>query len=75
MYFSKVNSLSTAGQMVPYNTSVFLFIDFIIALIGQLPYDDNPNSICTYNNNGNFICIFECTIVNLATYRQFTNAA
>ena len=27
------------------------------------------------NNYGNFICVFECTIVNLATYRQFTNAA
>ena len=29
------------------------------------------------NNSGNFICVFECTIiiVNLATYRQFTNAA
>ena len=27
------------------------------------------------NNNGNFICVFDCTIVNLATYRQFTNAA
>ena len=27
------------------------------------------------NNNGNFICVFECTIVNLATFRQFTNAA
>ena len=27
------------------------------------------------NNNGNFICVFECTIVNLATYRQFTNPA
>ena len=26
-------------------------------------------------NNGNLICVFECTIVNLATYRQFTNAA
>ena len=25
--------------------------------------------------NGNFICVFECTIVNLATYREFTNAA
>ena len=23
-------------------------------------------------NNGNFICDFECTIVNLATYRHFT---
>ena len=32
-------------------------------------YKDNDN------NNGNFICVFECTIVNLATYRQFTNAA
>ena len=29
------------------------------------------------NNSGNFIFVFECTIiiVNLATYRQFTNAA
>ena len=27
------------------------------------------------NNNGKVICVFECTIVNLATYRQFTNAA
>ena len=27
------------------------------------------------NDNGNFICVFECTIVNLATYRQFTNTA
>ena len=27
------------------------------------------------NNIGTFICVFECTIVNLATYRQFTNAA
>ena len=26
-------------------------------------------------NDGNFLCVFECTIVNLATYRQFTNAA
>ena len=30
-----------------------------------------------YNNNsyGNFICVFECTIVKLATYREFTNAS
>ena len=27
------------------------------------------------DDDGNFICVFECTIVNLATYRQFTNAA
>ena len=32
-------------------------------------------STTTTNNNGNFICVFECTIVTLATYRQFTNAA
>ena len=32
---------------------------------------NNNNNI----NNGNFLCVFECTIVNLATYRQFTNAA
>ena len=29
--------------------------------------------VCT--QNGNFICVFECTIVNLATFWQFTNAA
>ena len=27
------------------------------------------------NNSVNFICVFEGTIANLATYRQFTNAA
>ena len=27
------------------------------------------------SNDGNFICVFECTIVNLSTYTQFTNAA
>ena len=32
--------------------------------------DDNDD-----DNNGNFTCVFECTIVNLATYRQFANAA
>ena len=35
----------------------------------------NNNNNNNNNNNGNFICVFECTIVNLATYRQFTNAA
>ena len=33
-------------------------------------------SIPKHNNNkGNFICVLECTIGNLATYRQFTNSA
>ena len=36
---------------------------------------DKISSHMCPNNNGNFICVFECTIVNLATYRQFTNAA
>ena len=36
-------------------------------------YNNNNND--DNNNNGNFICVFECTMVNLATYRQFTNAA
>ena len=26
------------------------------------------------DDNGNFICVFGCTILNLSTYRQFTNA-
>ena len=43
--------------------------------------DNNNNNNNDNNNddddddNGNFICVFECTIVNLATYRQFTNPA
>ena len=37
--------------------------------------NNNNNNNDENNNNGNFICVFECTIVNLATYRQFTNAA
>ena len=42
------------------------------AAFHRLALNNNNN---TNNNNGNFICVFECTIVNLATYRQFTNAA
>ena len=37
--------------------------------------NNNNNKNNNNNNNGNFICVFECTIVNLATYRQFINAA
>ena len=40
----------------------------IIMLLDEIGNNNN-------NNNENFICVFECTIVNLATYRQFTNAA
>ena len=36
-------------------------------------YNNNNND--DNNNNGNFICVFECPVVNLAMYRQFTNAA
>ena len=43
--------------------------EFIIGLC------KNNNNNINNNNNGNFICVFECTIVNLATYREFTNAA
>ena len=35
-------------------------------------FNNNNNN---NNNNGIFICVFECTIVNLATYTQFTNTA
>ena len=37
--------------------------------------NNNNDNNTTTTNNGNFICVFECTIVNLATYRQFANAA
>ena len=32
------------------------------------------NMMLNIGNNGNFICVFECTIVNLAKYRQFTKS-
>ena len=36
----------------------------------------NAGWICVVNGEfSDFICVFKCTIVNLATYRQFTNAA
>ena len=34
--------------------------------------NSNNNNNNNNNNNGKFIYVFECTIVNLATYRQFT---
>ena len=42
---------------------------------GGRAFNNDNNNNNNNNNNGNFICVFECTIVNLATYRQFTNAA
>ena len=36
---------------------------------------DNNNHNHNHNHNQNFICVFECTIVNLSTDRQFTKAA
>ena len=37
--------------------------------------NNNNNRNHNNNDNGNFVCVFECTIVNLATYRQFTDTA
>ena len=55
------------------------FLTFVLLLKGkeaEHPKIKNKNNNKDNdNNNGNFICVFECTIVNLATYRQFTNAA
>ena len=59
-----------------------MYNNFEISLVVFMPnittnhavaYNNNNND--DNNNNGNFICVFECTMVNLATYRQFTNAA
>ena len=41
----------------------------LISNLKSLCLNNNNNN---NNNNGNFIYLFECTIVNLATYRQFT---
>ena len=40
----------------------------LISNCKSLPLNNNNNN----NYNGNLIYLFECTIVNLATYRQFT---
>ena len=45
-----------------------IFVQVILHIITENDIENN-------HHNGNFICVFECTIVNLATYRQFTNAA
>ena len=47
-------------------------ISFQLKKLSASKIQNNNNN---NNNNDNFICVFECTIVNLATYRQFTNAA
>ena len=46
----------------------FVYAISVFVIMKTIVFNNN-------NNNGNFICVFECTIVNLATYRQFTNAA
>ena len=45
-----------------------------VGRVGENPGNEVGNGH-NNNNNGNFICVFGCTIVNLASYRQFTNAA
>ena len=80
----------TANLKIKYNVSVYryprahawkismiiLWDNSVLACKGIVTviwwYNDNNDN---NNNNGNFICVFKCTIVNLATYRQFTNAA
>ena len=55
-----------------------LYLRFFWGLMGlcrYFAYKWNSNNNNNNNNNGNLICVFECTIVNLSTYRQFTNAA
>ena len=47
---------------------------FLVVVVNNNNNSNNNNNN-NNNDNGNFICVFECTIVNLATYRQFTNAA
>ena len=34
--------------------------------------NNNNNNNSNNNNNNRNICLFQCTIVNLATYRQLT---
>ena len=50
-----------------------VYYNLLALVCHEYQHTDNNNN--NNNNNGNFICVFECTIVNLATYRQFTNAA
>ena len=60
--------------------NIIFIIIFVQVQVGLLKYinnddDDDDDNEDDNNNNGNFICVFERTIVNLATYREFTNAA
>ena len=58
------------------------YIFSMVYVVDDLQLDDTSFTISegsrqvnSSNNNGNFICVFECTIVDVTTYRQFTNAA
>ena len=56
------------------SVSLVLFCVLINLKANNNDDDDNNNNNNNNNNNGNFICVFGCTILNLSTYRQFTNA-
>ena len=50
---------------------MFVSLDKVLRRKKRKNNHNNNNN----NNNENFLSVFECTIVNLATDRQFTNAA
>ena len=62
----------TRSEMEKQNTQAIKVYCNMFAFVCHDYWHNNNNN---NNNNGNFICVFEYTIVNLATYRQFTNAA
>ena len=78
--FNRGGRLLCRRMKVTENTELTTFLILLLNL--RCPVVNSLSlflALQTYNNNnnnnGNFICVFECTIVNLATYRQFTDAA
>ena len=49
---------------------MLLFLTTNMAAVTSRANQQSPHSYNNNNNHGNFICVFERTIVNLATYRQ-----
>ena len=76
LYCGKMSRLHEINPnlKIRFNLSRVNFLKVIFFATIFFIISDNNNDTTT-TNNGNFTCVFECTIVNLATYRQFTNAA
>ena len=67
MRFTVLNTLASGLKLALTVYKQISQVEYPITWVNFTSFTNVSNN----NNNGNFICVFECTIVNLATYRQF----